>query len=367
MTTRVLVDGAAGFLGRHVVSALEARGVAVRATDRPGTTLTGGARVEKVHADLAERGALDALFEGVTHAVHVAGLFDLSASREALRAANVELARSVADAAMRARVRRYVHVSSVTVVGLPAGGFARDDAAYAPRNDYERTKAEGERAVIELARAGALRATVVRPSGIYGPHGRYGLGVMAAAAALAASRERPEAAVRGEARMTHVHVDDVASAIARVCDDDALADERVVGRAFFVADEVPAAWSNVARVVDGFLGVRRRGVTRITPLAARALIAMAQLQPARVAATNRRLAERWGALVRARSLVSALSPKLDPAAWAYWTGDHVYDTAPLRALGWRAAWPDAHVGLRATLEWYVREGWLPDPAAPRAR
>ncbi|HEY8429536.1 MAG TPA: NAD-dependent epimerase/dehydratase family protein, partial [Sandaracinaceae bacterium] len=111
---KVLVDGAAGFLGRHVVEALLRRGLAVRATDRAPMPAWPG--VERVERDLAE-GSLRPLFEGVTHVVHVAGLFDLSAPRETLFANNEGVTRRVARAAALAGVERFVHVSSVTVYG----------------------------------------------------------------------------------------------------------------------------------------------------------------------------------------------------------------------------------------------------------
>lgn len=358
MSRRVLVDGAGGFLGRHVVAALRARGFRVRATDRPGVELPEAD--ERVSADLASA-PLEPLFEGVTHAVHVAGLFDLAASADALRRANVDLARRVAEAALVARVRRFVHVSSVTVYGRPRSAPVREDAPQRAESAYERSKREGEAALRALARGSGLPLAVARPSGIYGPHGRYGLAAMAATIALAAASGRGHRSIRGPARMTHVHVEDVASACALLTDERATGDGQVVGRAFNVADATPVAWSDVARELERFYGLPELAPLQVGPLRARALQLAARLAPGRLARTNASLARRWDALAREHGLEPALRPRIDPEAYDYWRGDHVYDTSALRALGWAPRWPDARVGLRATLAWYVESRWLPAP------
>ncbi|UJR81327.1 NAD-dependent epimerase/dehydratase family protein [Sandaracinus amylolyticus] len=358
MTPLVLVDGAGGFLGRHVVDALRARGMRVRATDRPGVALPDAD--ECVSADLA-RDALEPLFEGATHVVHVAGLFDLAAQKDALWRANVDVARRVAEAAAIARVRRLVHVSSVTVYGRPRAAPVREDAPQRPERAYERSKQEGEGAVRAIARASGLPLVIARPSGIYGPHGRYGLAAMASTIALAAASGRGHRSVRSETRMTHVHVEDVASACALLCDDRATRDEDVIGRAFHVADATPVTWSDVARGIERFYALPENAPLRVTPLRARAMQIAARLASARLARTNASLARRWDALVAERGLARALTPRIDVDAYDYWRADHVYDTSALRGLGWSPRWPDARDGLRETLEWYVRERWLPAP------
>ncbi|AKF05983.1 NAD-dependent epimerase/dehydratase family protein [Sandaracinus amylolyticus] len=358
MTRLVVVDGAGGFLGRHVVRALRDRGMRVRATDRPGVALPDADA--RVHVDLS-CDPLEPLFAGATHVVHVAGLFDLAAREDALRRANVAVARRVADAAVIARVRRFVHVSSVTVYGRPRVAPVREDARRRPESAYERSKHAGEDAVGAIARASGLPLVIARPSGIYGPHGRYGLAAMASTIALAAASGRGHRSLRSETRMTHVHVEDVASACALLCDERATRDEDVLDRAFHVADATPVTWSDVARTIERFYGLEERAPVRVTPLRARAMQIAGRLASARLARTNASLARRWEALVGERGLEHALTPRIDVDAYDYWRADHVYDTSALRGLGWSPRWPDAREGLRATLEWYVRERWLPAP------
>lgn len=355
----IFVDGAAGFVGRALVERLSAQGLRVRATDRPGTELPDLPGVECVHAEL---GSADwaSLLAGVDAGAHVAGLFDLSATERALHQANVVLARRAAEAAAEAGVRRWVHVSSVTVLGRPTRSPAREDDPGKPGSAYERTKAQGEAAVMELAQQGRLAVTALRPSGIYGPRGRYGLAMMAATSALAAKSGKGHRSLRGGTRMTHVHVDDVAAA-ATLLLDAAHSDARVVGRAFHVADETPATWGEVAQVIERFYALPEHAPIVMTPWRARLMSFAARLMPGRLAKTNASLARRWAALVQREGLVPALTPRIDADAWSYWRADHVYDTSALRALGFRAAHPDVRVGLEQTLRSYVDAGWLPAP------
>jgi UDP-glucose 4-epimerase len=349
MTRRALVDGAGGFLGRHVVRALRERGFWVRATDLAAPD-DGD---ERVACDLAVD-PLDPLFAGITHAVHVAGLFDLAASPSELRRANVDAAVRVAEAAARARVERFVHVSSTTVYGRPRRP-ASESAPIRPQGAYERSKAAGEDAV----RAVALPLAVVRPAGIYGPHGRYGLAALAPAVALAAAGSIRHRSLRPTASMTHVHVEDAASACAL-----ALEHPEAVGRTFNAADATPLAWSDALAEMERFYHLAEVAPLRVAPWRATAMQWAGRLAPSRVARASAALAKKWDALVQEQGLAPALRPRIDLAAYDYWKGDHVFGSAALRALGWQPRWTDPRAGLRATLEWYVRERWLPTPRRP---
>ena len=348
MKQTVLVTGAAGFLGRHVVDALRERGWEVRATDRAGDGV--------VRRDLAREPVGD-LFDGVTHVVHAAGLFDLGAPAAELDAVNRGVTRVVAEAAADRGVRRFVHVSSVTVYGRPRRAPAAESTPHRPGNPYERSKAAGEREVWRLARERALPLVIVRPSGIYGPGSRYGLAVLIAAYALAAATGKREGlrAFRGGPRMTHVHVADVARAVAHL-----LEAEGVVGRAFNVADPDAIAWGDLLAVIAGELGLDLGAPIPLTSLRARAIALAWRWAPAsRRDRVNRSLARRFDSLVRDRDLVPAIAPRLDRWAYDYWLSDHVYDTTALCRTGFVHHHPDARNGVRETIGWYRRMNWLP--------
>jgi nucleoside-diphosphate-sugar epimerase len=169
---RVLVTGATGLIGRHVVERLVADGLRVTALIRPGTSPLEewGAAVETVTGDVTDGGSLDAAVQGQDCVVHAAGIAGDGAPRAQLERVLVDgTAHTLAAAA--GLVPRFVHISSVAVYDHPDRPVVEDDgfARHTPPwNHYSRAKIAAERLVWSAHRAGAFSATVLRPSIVLG-------------------------------------------------------------------------------------------------------------------------------------------------------------------------------------------------------
>jgi dihydroflavonol-4-reductase len=89
--------------------------------------------------------------------------------------ANVDGPPAVVRAAARAGVRRVVHTSSAATIGEPEGSLGREDTPHRGwyLSVYERSKTDGERAVLDAARAEGMEVVCVNPSSVQGP-GRAG-------------------------------------------------------------------------------------------------------------------------------------------------------------------------------------------------
>jgi dihydroflavonol-4-reductase len=126
---RVLVTGATGFIGSHLVRALLARGDDVRVTVRAGSPIKPleGLDVEPVTADILDPRALRRAAEGIERAFHVAGTVNLRKPAEESLRINAEGTRTVLDACLAAGVQRVVHVSSVAAIGPARPGGALDE------------------------------------------------------------------------------------------------------------------------------------------------------------------------------------------------------------------------------------------------
>ena len=124
---RVLVTGATGFIGSHVVRALLARGDDVRVTVRASSRADGLEDVERVTADLGDRAALRRAARGIERAFHVAGTTNLRLPAEQALRINAEGTRSVLGACLAEGVERVVHVSSVAAIGPARRGGALDE------------------------------------------------------------------------------------------------------------------------------------------------------------------------------------------------------------------------------------------------
>jgi len=148
---RIAVTGASGFIGRHVVEAVAARG------DHP---------IPIARPYLPEN--LAQAFEGADAVVHLAGVVSAVHERD-FYAANVDAARIVADAAAIAGAR-LVHISSLAAAGpAPPSAPRREDDPSEPITAYGLSKLAGERAIAAVA---GLRWTILRPGVVYGPGDR---------------------------------------------------------------------------------------------------------------------------------------------------------------------------------------------------
>lgn len=180
---RVLVTGASGFVGPHVVAALSKAGWSLRlAVRRPMPSPEGTETV--VVGDLAERIDWSEVLRGIDHVVHMAGLAHAGPGLdEALyRRINTEATLELARAAAAAGVRRFVYLSSIKALsGVFDGPPLAEDAPPAPTDVYGRSKWAAEQGLAALG----LDWVALRPVLIYGP------GVKANMAALLKLAQSP--------------------------------------------------------------------------------------------------------------------------------------------------------------------------------
>ena len=229
---KVLVTGAAGFLGGHLIDMLVERGDEVRAMVRPVEdasylrTLSG---VEIVNGDLTNAASLKRAVQGVERVYNVGAKTGPWGPESVYRAINVYGLADLVHAAMDAGVQRIVHTSSITVYGHSLHGVVTEDAPYhAEDNPYSRTKIEGEKLVADLVESGAP-IVMVRPAWIYGPRDT---------ASFAKYIERVESGKffligSGQNIVPTVYVRDVAQGLIKAGD----AGNEVIGQAYTLAND----------------------------------------------------------------------------------------------------------------------------------
>ncbi len=166
-----LVTGGAGFVGRHLVEALRARGVHVRVFDLKAVT-----GLDMAVGSVEDPSALTAAMSGVDIVFHLAGDAQLWA-REQSRFDRINFigTKNVISAAAHSGVRRLVHCSSLTtLVGrrTPVGHSRADETVLLSADDmlgaYPRSKLLAEEAVLASASAG-LDAVIAIPTEPLGP------------------------------------------------------------------------------------------------------------------------------------------------------------------------------------------------------
>ena len=291
----VLVTGASGFIGQHMVQSLSRRGVHVRAASRE-PSMSFGPGIEAVALpDLSQPFSAAELVAGTDAVIHLAGI--AHATRDIAEgtytATNALAARTLAGAAHRAGVRRFILMSSVRAqCGPSADGIITENLPPEPTDAYGRSKLAAERAVADALAGSATTWTVLRPVLVYGAGVK---GNMQTLFRLARSPwPLPVGGLKG--RRSIVSVENLCCAAAHGLTSDATANA-----SYLVADDTPLTVADIITALRAGLG-RNAGVLP-TPL------------PARTIAAGLRLLQR-----------DVLAARL--------FGDLVVDTHRLRATGW---------------------------------
>ncbi|MER7543117.1 NAD-dependent epimerase/dehydratase family protein [Spirillospora sp. NPDC127506] len=271
---RVVVTGAAGFIGSHVVDALSGAGHEVLAVDAPSRSLTPQV-ARRTWAELQVRPgvvaadidlAVDEL-DAVAAAdvvVHLAGRPGVRDSwgpgRAVAERDNVTATRRLLAACMEARRRpKVVVASSSSVYGSAGRRPNREDDPLRPESPYAVSKAEVER-LARLAAEAGLRTVLLRYFSVYGPRQRPDMAFHRFVEAALDGRPLP---VFGDGLRSRsfTHVRDVVIATLA-----AAAEELPPGIAINVGHQEHVAVRDAVAMLTGALGVRAE-IRRETPVA----------------------------------------------------------------------------------------------------
>jgi NADH dehydrogenase len=244
---RVLLTGATGYVGSYVLRALRDAGHVVRCLlHRPSADLARtGAGVETALGDVTDPASLEGVFADCDAAVHLVGIIDEGPGRT-FDGIHVGGTRHVVEAARRAGVERFVHMS--------ANGARPEDGTA-----YQTTKWEAEQVVTG---AGFDHWTIFRPSILFG---RPDPGRPEFASQLLDELVRPFPALPvfgdGTYELQPVHVTEVAGAFAQ-----ALKREAAHGRTFLAAGPTRLTYNELLDVIAEGAGLRPKPKVHV-PLA----------------------------------------------------------------------------------------------------
>ena len=275
-----LVTGASGFIGRHLARRLLSQGRSVRVLCRPGSAgkleRETRASAEVAEGDLCDDGSVRRAMRGVGRVFHCAAHVSDWGTEEHFTAVNVTGTERLCDAACGEEVDRFVHLSSISVFGVPSPPSFDDDTPYGEGRDlYSRTKIGGERVALRYHRERRLPVVVLRPAVVYGPGSAW--------------VEEPLAMIRagrmfllggGEGTCHPCYIENLVDAMTLAAEHPGAA-----GSAYIVADDEPISFAEYFDRLARMVG--KGPIRRSIPIAA-----------ARAMATG---FERWTTLRRSRA------------------------------------------------------------------
>ena len=283
MAERVLVTGAAGFIGMHVAHRLLTQGYDVLGLDNLNPyydpTLK-AARIAELRpfsnfrfeqTDIADRESVTQLFarERFPYVVHLAaqaGVRHSLTDPHAYAEANLIGFLNVLEACRHAGARHLLYASSSSVYGANTRmPFRTSDNVDHPLNLYGATKKTNELMAHAYAHLFALPATGLRFFTVYGPWGRPDMAMWLFADAIA--RGRPIRLFNhGRMRRDFTYIDDVVEAVVRLVQQPAAADlgsstdapdpatSRAPWRLFNIGNSTPVEVLEVVRLIEQALG-----------------------------------------------------------------------------------------------------------------
>ena len=248
---RILVTGAAGFIGRALCRGLAERGhrpIAGLRDPAPPSSTAEGLLLGEITPDRDWGRALRGV--GIDIVVHLAQRAHSTADPAAL-APEPAAAAALAGAAARAGARRFVYLSSIVAMGMasaPGRPFRADDEPR-PESPYGRSKLATEQALAEAARDTGIGLVIIRPPLVHGPGVRANF--RALLQLIASGVPLPFAAIHN--RRSFLHADNLTDLIATAATHPA-----APGQIVLASDGVDLSTPALIRLLAQGLGRRAR-------------------------------------------------------------------------------------------------------------
>lgn len=242
---RIMVTGATGFLGSHIVRQLVDRGDTVVALVRNPKKANNNLNAAIAYGDITNLESLRLACRDVDAVIHSAAKVGTWGSYRSFYRANVEGTQNVIDACLAASVKKLVFTSTPSVTF--DGGHIRngnETLPYASRylNAYQKTKSISEQLVLATNNECGLMTTSLRPHVIWGAGDNHSIPRF-----LDAARNGKLKIVGdGQNRISMIHVENAAAAHLRALDS-----KNVGGKAYFVNEpESVNLWDWYARILS---------------------------------------------------------------------------------------------------------------------
>ncbi|MBN2399932.1 MAG: SDR family NAD(P)-dependent oxidoreductase [Candidatus Aminicenantes bacterium] len=246
--SRCLVTGASGFIGSHLAATLAAAGHEVACLVRSGSRrdFLSTLPVRLVEGDCRDRRSLQAAVTGVDYIFHLAGVIS-APDRQTYFDINSTGTKNLVEAclAWNPALKRLVHVSSIAATGpSPRGVTLTESDECRPVSDYGRSKLEAE---LEVRAAGKrLPWVIIRSSNVIGPRQKE----LEESIRLLRWHIKPLIG-RKDSRTSVIGIWDLVRMLIQ-----AAADDRAIGRTYFITDGKPVSWRRITDKVARGAGIR---------------------------------------------------------------------------------------------------------------
>ncbi len=327
---KYLITGTTGFIGPHLVRKLITDGHTCRCLVRNSSNVEVLKKLgaELVEGDITRAETLKGIAKDMDRVLHLATLghmSNFSVTESMFEDINVQGALNIMKEALKARVPRVVHCSTVAAMGICQDVPATEESSCNPHHPYGRSKLKAERKILKMIAENKLPAVIVRFSMVYGPgDGRdiFKLTRLTKKGLFPKIGNRPKLTPL-------IHVVDAVKGLLLAAENGR------IGQVYLLTNPESLPFDNIRKILQQALGIKR------FPL----------------------YVPEWAALA-----VASLSEKIFPAIGKIppvsrkniesTLADRVFSIEKAkRELGFHPQ-VNPEIGLRETVEWYMKQGWV---------
>ena len=239
---KIFLTGVTGFAGSHLAERLQSQGYKLKVLIRAHHDIKNWQHkgYQVVVGDLAEDNWIDETLEDVDAVINIAAVYRQAGIPDSRYwEVNYQGTKNLALASLRHRIKKFIHCSTVGVLGHISNPPADETAPYNPGDIYQVTKCEAEKLVLKYHREKNLPLVVIRPAAIYGPGDRRLLKIFSWTA-----RRRFVMLGDGKTLYHMVYVDDLANGFQL-----ALEKEEAVGEIFIIAGEETVSLNKLMEMI----------------------------------------------------------------------------------------------------------------------
>lgn len=326
----ILVTGGTGFTGVNLVKKLCATGAQIRVIARPSSNRAqlDELPIDWFEGDVFDEQVVEEAVKGVSYIFHVAAAYrEAKISDEVYWNVHVKSTQVLAKHALKQPgFKRFLHTSTIGVHGHIDKPPADENYRFAPGDQYQATKIEGEQWIEQFGKENQFPVTIVRPAGIYGPGDRRLLKLFK----LAKLPITPILGIGCKNLYHLIHVDDLTDFMMVAATSD-----NTVGQTYICGNSRSVSLQQMVKVIADYLGISARFLRLpVTPF----FIA--------------------GDLCEAICKPLGIEPPIYRRRVAFFTKDRSFNTEKMtRDTGFECAYSNEE-GIIALTRWYQEQGWL---------
>lgn len=326
----ILVTGGTGFTGVHLVKKLCDMGAQVRVIARK--TSNRGELVDLpidwYEGDVFDEELIKSACIGVNYIFHVAAAYrEAKISDDVYWNVHVKSTKLLAKYAQaEPNFKRFLHTSTIGVHGHIQEPPADENYRFAPGDEYQKTKVEGEEWIKQFSRENNLPLTVVRPAGIYGPGDRRLLKVFK----MAKLPITPILGIGCQNLYHLIHVSDLTDFMIV-----AATNQNTLSQVYICGNKSAISFQDMVKTIASKLQINARFLRLpVTPFFI------------------------LGDLCEALCKPFGIEPPIYRRRVAFFTKDRSFDTRKMtKDTGFECAYSNKD-GIDQLTDWYKKEGWL---------